>query len=419
MVCLKKKQTYFPMKKLIFFGILLLSISCSHHDAAPDNKPNLQPLTATERVVASANNDFAFTLFRQVQNGANNTNIFISPLSVTMALAMTMNGASESTRESILQVLDFGNASPEDVDEACKDLTATLTSMDRTVQLGLANSVWYNQRFAVRDSFATIIKNYFDGTTQGLNFSDPNSVKTINNWVASKTNNLIKNLIDRLTEDEVMLLINTIYFKGDWTYQFDASQTKNLPFYLEDGSSQNVSTMFSKGTKISLYQNQNLSLIDIPYGNQQFSMTVLMPTSNYSINQLVQTLNVDSLNSWLNKSDTLKPQLELPKFKMNWGNDLLNDLTNMGMLTTDFPYLFKDIPADDLAISKVIHQSYIDVNEKGTEAAAATAVGIELTSAGPSKPITIQINRSFIYLIREKHTNTILFIGQMFLPSYQ
>ncbi len=402
------------MKKGFLCLLVIFSVSCSYHDLpVPSNKPNLKALSTSEQMLSSANNDFAFNLFRSIQSEASQDNIFISPLSVTMAMAMTMNGACDSTQQSILKLLQFGNYTPQEVDQACKDLTAMLTSMDRTVQLGLANSVWNNAHYAVRDTFATTINNYFDGTVQGLNFSDPNSVNVINSWVESKTNHLIKNIIDHTSKDEAMFLINAIYFKGNWTYQFDPSKTYSAPFYQTDGSSQSVSTMLSKGATVSYFGNQNFQLIDIPYGNQQFTMTVLMPSQNYSLNNLLETLKMDSLNQWLSKSSSLTPQLELPKFEMKWKKDLLDDLKSMGMPTTGFPYLFKEnLP---LEISGVIHQSYINVDETGTEAAAAIVVEIGFTSA--PLPQTIKINRPFIYLIREKHTNAILFMGQMIMPS--
>ncbi|MBS1681505.1 MAG: serpin family protein [Bacteroidetes bacterium] len=401
------------MNKIFIVAVGLFTLNgCAYDGETPDNNPNLRPLSAAEQTVSAANNNFAFNLFQTIRNNSDGSNVFISPLSVTTALAMTMNGACDSTQQSILKVLKFGNYSPQQVDQACKDLTSLLTSMDRTVSLGLANSVWSNQRYSVRDSFATTIKNYFDGTVQGLNFSDPNSAKHINSWIESKTNHLIKNMIESTTEDEAMLLVNAIYFKGDWSYQFDASKTHSAPFYREDGSSQNVTTMFSKETTVSYFTNSTFELIDIPYGNKQFTMTVLMPYTKHSINEILQQVTADSLNHWLSQTQSTTTQLEIPKFKMSWKKELLGSLINMGMQTSGFPRLFKEnLP---LQISGVLHQSLIDVNEEGTEAAAATVVTMLVSSAPPK---LTQINRPFLYMIREKHSNTILFMGQMMMPS--
>src|SRR5437868_14196263 len=171
--------------------------------------------------------------------------------------------------------------------------------------------------------------------------------------------------------------------------------------------------MFSKKTAVLYFKNQNFQLIDIPYGNQQFSMTVLMPSQNYSVNNLIENIKMDSLNFWLQKSYSYSPELELPKFDMKWKKDLLDDVKSMGMQTSGFPYLFEENLS--LEISHIVHQSYIAVDETGTEATAATAVQIGVTALPPTP--AIKINRPFIYLIREKHTNAILFMGQMIHPQ--
>ncbi|GHN01277.1 serpin [Cytophagales bacterium WSM2-2] len=402
------------MKRIIpFLCLLLLILASCDKSIIPDNKPNLRELSVTEQSVSTANNDFAFNLFRKAHQEAENENIFFSPLSVTIGLAMTMNGASDETRQSILNVLQFNNTSPTDVNQACKDLTTLLTSMDRTVQIGLANSVWTNQNFTVQKSFSDIISQYYDGKVQALNFSDQSSVNTINSWIESKTNHLIKKMVSSTNPDDAMFLVNAIYFKGSWKNPFENSQTHPAPFFAEDGASHSVTTMHSKESKILFFQNDNFMLVDIPYGNEQFSMSILMPTGNYSVNSLTSILKQDSLEKWLDHSVSISPQLELPKFKMNWKKELKNVLSGMGMKLTGFPHLFEE-PLS-LEITSVLHQSYVDVNEQGTEAAAATTVTIGVTSVGP--PPVIKINRPFVYLIREKHTNATLFMGQMFSPE--
>lgn len=393
--------------------LLVLCGSCDDHLISPENKPNLRTLSAAEESVSAANNDFAFDFFRKVRQGAENKNIFVSPLSVTMGLSMAMNGANDSTQQSILRLLKFGNTTPAEVNQACKDLTSLLTSMDRTVQVGLANSVWSNQDYTIQKSFADIIAQYYDGKVQALDFTNPSSVNTINSWVESKTNHLIKNLLDHIDSNAVMFLINAIYFKGTWTDSFDNSQTRLMPFFAEDGSVQNVTTMHSRKSKVAYFQHRNFTLIDIPYGNEQFSMTILIPTEGSTLNNLLSVTAIDSLDLWLSHSASITAPLEMPKFKMSWQKELLDDLEEMGMKKNGFPHLFEEqLP---LEITSVIHQSYIDVNEQGTEAAAATSVTIGVTSIGP--PSILKVNRPFIYLIREKHTDAILFMGQLISPG--
>ena len=388
--------------------------SCVSHDLQPDNRPNLRALSAEEVTVSAANNDFGFNLFRNLEQ-QNSGNMFISPLSVGMALGMTLNGASPATQESILKTIEFGNLQPSEVNQAYKDLTGLLTSMDRTVEMDMANSIWYKKELTVKGPFASVIQNYYSGTIQGLDFSDPSSVKTINQWVEGKTKNKIKNLLSEIDPNAVMFLINAIYFKGNWNNQFDPALTKPADFKLEDGSLQQVPMMFSKGVKLFRYQHDQFLLADIPYGNKQFGMTILLPNTGRTVKDINALLSADSLSHWLNQADSIQPELTMPKFKMEWKKDLKTNLMKMGMAMADFPDLIEEqLP---LKIDKVIHQSFIEVNEQGSEAAAATAVEIGYTAVGPPAIQLIQINRPFLFIIREKHSGVILFIGQLADPS--
>jgi serpin B len=211
-----------------------------------------------------------------------------------------------------------------------------------------------------------------------------------------------------------MFLINAIYFKSNWSYQFDKDKTHTADFTKLDGSTTNVDMMFAKGVSLSTYHNEDVRLVDIPYGNGQFRMTILIPGQNVSIPDFVEGLSEATLANWLEQSDTLTCELELPKFKMTWKDDLKSCLSNMGMQMYDFPYFFNE-PLS-LAVSKVIHQSFIEVSEEGAEAAAVTVIGIELTSIG-SKPFRITIDQPFLFLIREKHSGVVLFMGQLIDPD--
>lgn len=397
-------------KSWVTFVLGLTFFGCEYNSITPDNSPNLRELSADEISVSSTLNDFGFQLFRKVNQ---NQNTFISPLSVSIALSMVLNGASDETAQSILQTIDFGDLTPEQVNQAYKDLTGLLLSMDRTADVRIANSVWYDQQYSVNNSFEGIIKDYYDGVVQPLDFKSSASKNTINSWVAGRTNNKIQNLIDQISPDEIMFLINAIYFKGEWRNQFDVSKTHDANFTRDDGSVTTVNMMQSKGSEILYNSANNLQLIDIPYGNGQFRMTVLLPQLG-GINALADQLTSSQLNAWLSESDSLSVELEMPKFKMTWKTDLKDVLADMGMKMEGFPKLFNgDLP---LAISRVIHQSFLEVNEKGSEAAAATAIGIELTSAPPT-PQRITIDRPFIFFIREKHSGVILFSGQLIDPS--
>jgi serpin B len=281
--------------------------------------------------------------------------------------------------------------------------------MDNTVKLGIANAVWYNEQVTVAGPFKSTIETYYDGRVEALNFKDPSAKDVINGWVENKTNDRIKNLVDEIEPDEVMLLVNAIYFKGDWTYKF--SKTYDAPFYRADGSSVNSTMMYRDEADIVYLSNDLVELIDLPYGNEQFRFTVLLPEYHDTLDDLAASLDAATFADWLAVAHETTAELELPKFKMEWKKDLKQTLEEMGMITSGFPHLLDE--ADELAISRVIHQTFLDVNEKGTEAAAATAVGIYTTSL----PSRITVNRPFIFMIREKHSNTVLFIGCLKNPA--
>jgi len=408
-------KTMSLMKRLAVLFLMLVFAGCQETAVTPDNPPNLRTLSAAERQASKSSNDFAFNLFRNLPTDPAD-NSFISPLSVSMALGMLLNGADDEVRQSILNTIDFKDFTAEEVNAGFHDLTDLLLSMDKKVNFGLANSVWYRQGLTVNSSFASVIENYYDGKIMGLDFDNPASKDIINRWVESKTNNRIKDLIKEIHRDQVMFLVNAIYFKGDWTHQFDKSKTKKAPFTTLSGATTQVDMMFSKGVSMQYKSTPDFQLLDIPYGNGQFRFTILMPNEYGGITSLVETLNAETFNTLLDASDSISVELELPKFKMNWRDDLIQSLGQMGMLMTGYPLLFEG-PTPPLKVGQVIHQSFLEVNEEGSEAAAATAIGVELTSVGPSIPMKITIDKPFLFTIREKHSGAILFLGQLTNPG--
>jgi serine protease inhibitor len=380
------------MKRLATILFLFFLSACGDSNLPEENNPpNLRPLSLSEGRIAQSGNEFAFTLFKAVQD-EEQPNTFVSPLSVSMALGMAMNGASEGTQASILATIDYADLSADEVNQAYEDVIGLLLSMDNRTTLGIANSLWSSDQLTLQQSFVDKIK------AKGV----------INGWVEDKTNKKIKNLITSTSGHDAMYLVNAIYFKSNWQNKFEKSATQKKQFTNASGTTTPVDMMFSKGVALKYYDNEQLQLIDIPYGNGQFSMTVLMPHGD--INDFVSTLNETDFRQWTADADSLSVELELPRFKMEWKRDLKGDLEALGMKTVGFPHFFEE-PLS-LKIGKVIHQSFIEVNEEGSEAAAATAISIELTSA-PPKPKRITIDKSFVFFVREKHSGVILFMGQL------
>ena len=402
--------------RFLLFSSLVIAQSCSNNNLEPDNKPNLRALSSNEIQVSKSNETFAFKLFNEVSKSSED-NIFISPISVSTALGMTLNGAAGDTKDGILQTIDYGGLQPADVNEGYKDLSSLLTSMDKKVEFALTNSIWYTNEFTINADFANTVQTYYHGKAQALDFTSPDSKNTINNWVENNTNHKIKNLIDEIPPDAVMYLINATYFKGNWASQFDKSKTKKDLFYKEDGTTTQVDMMTASDESILVSEDDKVRMIDIPYGNGQFSMTILLPNAGFTTSEIRENLSSEYFDELIDKSTQSTRELRMPKFKLNWKEKLNDQLINLGMSVAfsnlaSFPYLFNN--PKSLSISRVIHQSYIDVNEEGTEAAAATSVEIIASAAEPSAAIII--NRPFIFVIREKHSRAILFIGQFLNP---
>lgn len=378
--------------------------------------PNVRPLTSQEAKTVESSNDFAFLSFANLSEEEGAENVFISPLSISMALTMTYNGAGSTTKEAMRETLGFELATDEEINSSFKSLNDLLKGIDKKVTFTSANSLWHSNEYKLQAPFVEINRNYFDATVQGLDFSSPNTKDQINNWVKDKTNGKIEKIIDEIRREHVLFLINAIYFKGTWTYPFDKNLTKPEPFRLEDGSTVTHDFMTMKGGKYLHYQDGSKELIDLPYGNQQYSMTIVVPGEQQTVDDIVHEINGENLKTWLSAADTTGLELHMPKFKLEYDKALNDMLIQLGMgiafsAQADLSYMVEG--KTGLAISEVKHKTFVEVNEEGTEAAAATSVGIELTSM----PKTIRIDKPFVFMIRERSSNAILFIGKLMNPQ--
>jgi serine protease inhibitor len=406
--------------KITLMGLAstMLFVSCQKEIGNPttENKPNLRPLTLQEGKTVASANDFAFRVYAALRPGQQDQNLLLSPLSISSALAMTYNGANGTTKEAMGQTLGFGLQTDEDINGAFKGLRQLLTGLDKKVDFTTANSIWYARQFELQSPFVQLNKATFDATVQGLDFSSPAAKDAINDWVKAKTQGKITDIVQEIRRDHVMFLVNAIYFKATWTYPFDKKLTRKADFRKEDGSTSSVDFMTMKNGLYLYYGDATINVIDLPYGNGQFSMTLIVPNGQNTIGDINRDLNSARLASWLTKADTTKLELRMPKFKMEYQQELREALTQLGMgeafsNQADFSRMLAGA-AGGLAISEVIHKTFVEVDEAGTEAAAATSVGMELTSLPPS----IQVDRPFVFLIREKSSNAILFIGQLMNP---
>jgi len=404
------------------FIILLIGYSCEKTKVEEPGPTEIN-LTQKGKILVEANNLFGIKLFKEVLKAEEpGENVMISPLSVSLALAMTYNGADGDTKVAMEKILELYGLTVDEINENYKTLIDALASVDPKVLMSIANSIWYKQEFDVEQDFINVNQDYFYAEVSPLDFNDPESVTTINNWVANKTNDKITEILDEIPVDAVMYLINAIYFKGIWKYEFEESNTEEKPFYLSDGTTKDVPMMVQEGS-FNYFSNDILQAVEMPYGAGNYSMIILLPQYNKTPDDIIDQLNNDNWNSWLSEFyEAEKIQIHLPKFKFEYKNKLNDELINMDMGIAFDPYnadFSKINSLEQLFISRVIHKSFIEVNEEGTEAAAVTMVEISLTSSGGETGIHFYVNQPFIFAIKEKYTNTIIFIGKVMEPEYE
>ena len=403
--------------RLFAIALVFLSLSCAKEpfEPAPVRITALpRALTASEQRLIDADNRLALKLLKQVTTETRDTlpNLFISPLSIAMALGMTYNGAAGTTEEAMRATLELDSMTLEEVNEANRSLIALLRGLDPSVRFQIANSIWYRQGFVVEPPFLDATRTYFDARVEALDFSAPDAAQTINDWIKQQTQGLIPTVVpNQIPIDVLMYLINAIYFKGVWTQQFDKARTLPRPFRLADGTSVDVPTMtYADQGNIRTKVTGNALVVDLPYGGQAFSMTIVLPRDGSTVEDLVAGLTLEQWREWTTDLDSARAELFLPKFKLENNLTLKPALQALGMAVafSDFADFGRMTP-DAVTIYDVLHRTYVDVNEEGTEVAAVTVTVVGPTCACEPEPV--RIDRPFVFALRENLSGTILFMG--------
>jgi len=371
--------------------------------------------------LSSAMNEFALTLYQEIC-AQTQGNIFFSPYSIYVALAMTYEGSNSTTQEEMDDVLGYpkGNSS---MLSALRYLWDTFNENDN-IELSTANALWLKENFELLDTYTEKIAKYFVGKVTELDFSNAQeAADTINAWVEQETNGKIKDLVpaSAINSYTVLILTNAIYFKGDWQVQFDEENTIDEPFYLPSGESIDVPLMrlIDSETLFNYTETDAFQLLELPYAGNDVSMLVLLPkTDDFSAVQ--QMVTNDQLTIWKEAMEPTTIDIYFPKFTLETDYSLNTHLQNMGMPSAFVPggADFTDIAhAPDLYITAVLHKAFIEVNEQGTEAAAATAVIVGITSVqDPPERLEFRADHSFLFMIQHKETGNILFMGNIVNP---
>jgi len=400
---------------LAYFAVMLLGCG---DNIGPNPPVKTLQISQTEQEILDANNAFGFELFRTLIGNQQIENTVISPVSISMALGMTLNGAETVTYDSMRNVLGFEDFTREEINRSYRNLIDQLLSLDPNVTMEIANSIWISDDYSVKSSFKDVNRTNFDAEIRNLDFSLPSSVDEINGWVADKTHDRITEVIDQIDPMVLMYLINALYFNGTWTYEFDDSETREAPFQVADGTEVTADMMVQTNT-FDYFSNDNVQVVDLPYGNEDFSMTIVLPKGETTIGEFVSSLSADLWSSLILSLEEQEGTVYLPRFEIAY-DTLLNDpLTAMGMANAfspgdaDFSGISELV---DLFINRVIHKTYIRVDEAGTEAAGVTVVETYITSVGGNGFI-MRIDRPFLLAIRERTSGAVLFLGVIDQPE--
>lgn len=408
-------------------GVVLLSCSSSDEEQVGTEKKFVNmvaerqsvQLTPEQRVFVKDNNKFSMNFLKTVNEGNQSGNSFVfSPLSITYVLGMVNDGSTGTTEKELEETLGFHSGGIKAVNEYCKNLIENLPKADKNVTLDIANAIFLNKRYSLKEQFRQDMKRYYDAQAEALDFGSPETLKHINGWCKEKTNGMIPSIIENVDEKMVSYLLNAIYFKADWAAKFDPKNTRNETFTTERGGKE--MPMMHQDVYISYLKNETFSAVRIPYGNQMWSMTVMLPEEGKTTDDVINLLAQDDWKEFDNSLyQPYEVNLSLPRFETSSSTDdmaggLISLLKKMGirMVFDKENMEIVNIANTPLYIGMMRQKAAIKVNEKGSEAAAVTVAGM-LNSAVEELPkADFHANRPFVYVISEASSGVILFVGK-------
>lgn len=405
---------------LVLFSLLILFCAGCIESSFVDSKSTTNIVSGENYDVAVANNAFAFDMYSNVKD-TNDGNIFFSPNSMFTAMAICYDGAEGTTQEEIANVFYF----PLDktiLQISLRDMNSEINSETDDYELETANALWIQEDFPIKDQYISNVEEFYSGKATNLDFvvHPDESKETINDWVEEKTNDKIKDLIpdDLIDEYTRLIITNAIYFNGKWLSEFDKEATREEKFYLSENEEIYVETMYSS-MYLNYAENSNSKIIELPYKGNDICMYIVLPNEN-AIEEFETSFSLDDYAALKSSMDSRSEvRVWLPKFKFETKTELSESLKIMGIVDA-FEHEsadFSGISDRKLAISAVIHQAFVDVQEEGTEAAAATAIEISEEEGFPVKEF--RADHPFMFFIEDKRTSCILFMGKVENPEYE
>ena len=360
--------------------------------------------------VASANTRFGFKLLHNLRERESGRNIFISPLSISIALTMTYNGAGGETERAMAEVLEIDGLDLSTINQSNKALRDSLENPDPKVEISIANSIWSRQGVEFNPEFLERNRTFFGAEIASLDFSSPQATGIINEWVNTNTNSKIEKIVERIDQRTLLFLINAIYFKGSWQDEFNESLTRPGTFHLPNEGEKRVQMMHREGA-YPYFRGETFEATSLPYGDGRVSMYIFLPDQNSNLNEFLDGLNADNWEGWISQFQNRGQELMVPRFKLEYEVSLNDTLKALGMeIAFGDGANFSGI-GPHLFISEVKHKTFVEVNEEGTEAVAATVV-----AKATSIPPVFRVDRPFFFAIYDAETQTILFMGTVTEP---
>ena len=377
-----------------------------------------QPAAIRTSELTEADNKFGLAVFDQLTTARPRENVFISPLSIAIALQMTAHGSAGATWNAMAGAMNLSGLARNEIPAGNQRLREELVNADKAVRLDIANSLWLRQGVKLQKQFSADCDKYYRASVTTLDFGRPDAITTINDWVAKNTNGRIKQIVSELRADEFLVLVNAIYFKGNWTKEFDPKLTAPREFYLASGTAQR--RMMNRDDRFRYKEDDAMQAVVLPYGDERLNMYVFLPREKGGLARLISSLGSSSSSLFSDFAEK-KGTVVLPRFKIEFEQSLNAALKQLGMGTAFTPaadFSKMVVPPHTAAISDVLHKTFIEVNEEGTEAAAVTGVKMMMTAMPrPNEKFSFVCDHPFLCAIRDDVTGSVLFLGAIYDPK--